>query len=91
MGDQRDEPEWLTETDKGILSVLGGELILSPSIIAENIDRQRVTVSRRLNTLVAGGLVEKVDRGKYQITYDGLGIIGESFVTDGPPEGAEKN
>jgi hypothetical protein len=39
-----------------------------------------------LNTLVAGGLVEKVDRGKYQITYDGLGVIGESFVTGGPPD-----
>lgn len=68
------KPDWLTEMDEEILEILSTNLILSPSIIAENIDRSREGVSNRLNSLQAGGLVEKVDRGKYKITYDGLAV-----------------
>ncbi|NLV07516.1 MarR family transcriptional regulator [Haloarcula rubripromontorii] len=81
MTDSNDEPEWLTDTDKDVLRVLGTELVLSPSIIAENTDHSRVSISRRLNTLQAGGLVEKVDRGKYRITYDGFEIVSEPAET----------
>lgn len=64
-------PEWFTETDARIILILATGLTLTPSIIGENINSSRVTVSRRLNTLQAGGLVEKVDRGKYKITKEG--------------------
>jgi len=77
--------DWITETDKKILSVLMTELTLTPSIIAENIDRARPTVSRRLNMLRAGGLVEKEERGKYAISTRGIG-----FVEHGMPAGKDQ-
>ena len=78
------QPDWLTEVDREILGVLNMNLTLSPSIIAENIDRSRSSVSRRLSTLTAGGLVEKVDRGMYQITKDGSDLITDERIVDIP-------
>lgn len=60
-------PEWTTEMDEDILKSLTSGLVLTPAVIADNIDRSREAVSRRLNTLEAGGLVEKEDRGKYRL------------------------
>jgi len=74
MDDNPGEPEWITDMDKEILEVLSSELILTPSIIAENISRSRKGVSNRINSLQAGELVEKVDRGKYRITDEGLSV-----------------
>jgi len=71
MDENGDDWDWLTDMDFEILEVMRFELILSPSIIAENIGRSREGVSGRLNSLQAGGLIEKVDRGKYRITQDG--------------------
>jgi DNA-binding MarR family transcriptional regulator len=68
---EENDLDWMTKTDISILKTLMTDLTLSPSIIAENIDRSREAVSRRLNTLQAGGMVEKVDRGKYEITPRG--------------------
>lgn len=68
----------MTDMDLEILGVLDKGLTLSPSIIAENIDRSRVGVNRRLNTLQASGVVEKVDRGKYQITDQGVKFLENS-------------
>jgi len=63
--------------DERILEVLGtSSLILSPTIIAENIGKSREEVSRRLSTLVEQGYCEKVRRGRYRITER-----GESFLT----------
>jgi len=57
--------------------------ILTPAIIAENTDRSRGAVSRRLKTLEAGGFVEKIDRGKYTITEDGaFAMTGDPHVYD---------
>jgi len=69
--------DWITEMDQEIINVLGTNLILSPSIIAENIDRSRRGVSNRLNSLQAGGLVKKVDRGKYELTEEGYRYMTE--------------
>lgn len=66
-----DLPDWFTESDAKILSVLMSGLILSPSIIAENTGLSRVTVSRRLTPLQAAEMVKKIDRGKYEITRRG--------------------
>ena len=73
-------PEWFTDADAHILFILYTGLTLTPSIIAENTAVSRVTVSRRLTTLQAGELVEKVGRGKYKITPEG------AFVVTGDPE-----
>lgn len=84
--DEEEEPDWLTDMDEEILEVLSTNLTLSPSIIAENIDRSREGVSNRLNSLQAGGLVRKIDRGKYNITDEGLRVyhgmdeFEESFI-----------
>lgn len=75
-----DTPDWLTGADAYILFVLTSGLTLTPGVIAENTGVSRVTVSRRLSTLRAGGLVEKVDRGKYKITADG------AFAVTNDPE-----
>lgn len=65
--DDEEKPDWLTEMDEEILEILSTGLTLGPTAIAENIGRSREGVSNRLNSLQAGGLVEKVDRGKYRL------------------------
>jgi len=77
--------DWVTETDELILGALYTGLTLTPSVIADNIDRSREAVSRRLNSLRAGGLVEKVSRGKYEITKEGwayVGLFGGSILLE---------
>jgi DNA-binding Lrp family transcriptional regulator len=70
--DDEEKPDWLTEMDEEILEILSTGLTLGPTAIAENIDRSREGVSNRLNSLQAGGLVEKVGRGKYKLAdYEG--------------------
>ena len=66
-----DVPDWYTDMDQQILYVLKHGHVLTPAVIAQNIDRSRGGVSNRLQTLQAGGFVEKVDRGKYSITKKG--------------------
>jgi DNA-binding Lrp family transcriptional regulator len=75
MSDQKEELDWLTEMDEEILSVLGTDLTLTPSIIAENIDRSQKGVGNRLSALQAGGLVDKVERGKYKLTEEGKSMV----------------
>jgi len=85
------QPDWITSVDREILGVLNMNLTLTPSIIAENIDRSRSSVSRRLNTLTAGGLVEKVDRGKYRITETGVDVLVDEKILDIPdPESEDR-
>jgi uncharacterized membrane protein len=76
LREDREDYEWITETDRDILLVLmRSNLTLTPAVIADNIDRSRAGVSRRLNALNAGGLVEKESRGKYKISKLGAGYI----------------
>lgn len=73
-------PDWFTGTDAQIMFILYTGLTLTPSIIAENTEFSRQTISKRLNTLQAAGFVEKVSRGKYKITKEG------AFITSGDPD-----
>lgn len=88
-----DTPDWFTDADAHILFILNSGLILTPSIIAENSDVTRQTVSKRLNTLQAGGYVEKIDRGKYKITPDGRFVVtGDPAVYSSfDPENNDRN
>lgn len=73
-----EKPNWATESDMKILHMLKRtDLILTPSVIAENLDISRVTVTNRLSTLQGAGLVEKVDRGKYRISDKGVFLFTE--------------
>jgi DNA-binding transcriptional ArsR family regulator len=73
-------PDWFTGADAQILFVMYTGLVLTPSIIAENTNVTRQTVSKRLDTLRAAGYVEKLERGKYKITKDG------SFIVSADPD-----
>lgn len=72
--------------DDRILELLDeSDLILSPSIIAANIELTRHHVSARLSELKAHGLVESVEtgRGHYRITEQGQAYLaGELDATD---------
>ena len=57
--------------DERILEALANGLVLSPSVIALNIDKSRSEVNRRLSELVDIGLVKRVKRGYYEITDAG--------------------
>ncbi|WP_336361814.1 MarR family transcriptional regulator [Haladaptatus sp. ZSTT2] len=68
----RKRAEWMTPFDDQILEVLhSSQLVLSPSIIAFNLERSREGVSKRLSELTSHGLVEKIERGKYEISGKG--------------------
>jgi len=65
--------------DERILEVLSSSgLVLSPTIIAENIEKSREEVSRRLSTLVENGLCRRVKRGRYEITDEGESYLSGS-------------
>ena len=58
--------------DERVLEALASSgMILSPSVVAINIDKSRSQVNRRLSTLVDYGLVTRVKRGYYEITSEG--------------------
>ena len=76
----RKRADWMTQLDDEILELLdSSDLILSPSIIAINIDRSREGVAHRLSTLSEYGLIEKIDRGKYVITENGSKYLNGEF------------
>ncbi|TKX72381.1 ArsR family transcriptional regulator [Halorubrum sp. GN11GM_10-3_MGM] len=69
----REPAPWMQmPIDDRILEALATSgLVLSPSVIAFNIDKARSEVNRRLSVLVDHGLVERVKRGYYKITETG--------------------
>lgn len=70
-------------TDDRILEVLDSGLRLTPAVIAENIDKSRTHVSRRLSDLTDHGLVEKPKRGYYELTDRGRAYLaGELDAAD---------
>lgn len=75
----RQPADWMVPIDDAILGVFHEtDLVLSPSIIAHNIEYSRGEVNRRLVELDERGFVTRVERGKYRIT-----ARGRSYV-DGP-------
>ena len=67
--DLRHPGDWMTPMDDAILELFhSAHLVLTPAIIAYNIDYSREEVNRRLSELERHGLVERVERGKYRST-----------------------
>jgi len=65
----RPRVDWMNQTDDRVLELLAeSDLILSPAVLAKNLDYTRNWVSRRLSKLNEAGLVRQVDGGYYQIT-----------------------
>lgn len=74
--DGRRSAEWMVPLDDAILELLyDSELVLTPAVVAYNLEYSRAEVNRRLTELEAEGLVERVDRGKYR-----LADAGERYV-----------
>lgn len=67
----RQPADWMTPMDDRILEVLNAGLVLSPTIIAYNIDKSREAVGRRLSELSEAGLTKRIERGRYEITQLG--------------------
>jgi predicted transcriptional regulator len=69
----RDPAPWMQlPIDDRILEILdSSELILSPAVIALNIEKSRSEVNRRLSILVEYGLLTRVKRGYYEISTTG--------------------
>ncbi|WP_435067824.1 helix-turn-helix domain-containing protein [Haloplanus sp. C73] len=80
--EEMDPPDWITDLDREICGLLRHGLILTPSVLAKNLDRPRSSISRRLNTLEAGNIVEKVERGHYKMTEEGLARMLQTINTD---------
>jgi hypothetical protein len=84
--DLRHPGSWMVPMDDEILELFHSvHLVLTPAIIAYNIDRSREEVNRRLSELVDRGLVERAERGKYRITQLGERYLRGELAT-GPDE-----
>lgn len=68
--------EWMTALDDRILEILDSSgLVLSPSIIAYNLDRSREGVAKRVSKLEEYRLITREERGKYRITETGTAYL----------------
>jgi len=79
--EEYDAPDWITDLDREICGLLNTGLVLTPAVIAKNLDRPRSSVSRRLNTLEAGGIIEKVERGHYHLTEEGWAKMNKKVLS----------
>ena len=80
----RPRVEWMNQTDDRILELLDESgLILSPAVIAVNLEYNRSSISRRISKLVDAGLVETINEGYYRITDLGRDyLVGEIDVKE---------
>ena len=77
--------QWMVPMDDEILELFhSAHLVLTPAIIAYNIEHSREEVNRRLSELRAHGLVDRVERGKYRITQLGEEYLRGELATEGP-------
>jgi len=66
----------MNQTDDRILELLEESgLILSPAVMAKNLDYSRSWVSERTGRLVQAGLVEQVDDGYYRVSDRGRAYL----------------
>lgn len=72
----RPRVDWMNQTDDRILEVLEESgLILSPMVIAKNLEYSRSWISERISKLENSGLIEEVDSGYYMISDTGIAYI----------------
>ena len=65
----RPRVSWMNQTDDRILDLLDESgLLLSPAVIAVNLDYSRNWVSKRLARLLEAGLVKRSESSYYEIT-----------------------
>lgn len=81
-GRVRRPAEWMLPVDDAILDLFHGtDLVLTPAVVAYNIEYSREEVNRRLSELEDRGFVTRVERGKYRITGLGAQYVEGSVST----------
>ena len=80
----RPRVDWMNQTDDRILELLDeSDLILTPAVMARNLEYTRNWVSRRVGKLEEAELVESVDSGYYRISDRGRAYLaGELDAED---------
>ncbi len=79
----RPRVDWMNQTDDRILELLDeSDLILTPAVMARNLDYTRNWVSRRVGRLESAGLVEPMDSGYYQISDRGRAYLAGDLDAD---------
>lgn len=77
----RQPKDWMLPIDDAILGLFqSADLVLTPAIIAYNIEYSRDEVNRRLVELEQRGFVVKVERGKYRISALGRQYLDGSVT-----------
>jgi predicted transcriptional regulator len=73
----------MNQTDDRILELLDeSDLVLSPSVIAVNLDYTRNWVSRRISRLVEAGLIEARNGSYYAISELGKAYLNGEVSAD---------
>ena len=79
----RPRVDWMNQTDDRILELLDeSDLILTPAVMARNLDYTRNWVSRRVGKLESAGLVEPIDSGYYRISDRGRAYLEGKIDAD---------
>ena len=79
----RPRVDWMNQTDDRILELLDeSDLILTPAVMARNLDYTRNWVSRRVGKLESAGLVEPIDSGYYRISDLGRAYLAGDLDAD---------
>ena len=79
----RPRVDWMNQTDDRILELLDeSDLILTPAVMARNLDYTRNWVSRRVGKLESAGLVEPIDSGYYRISERGRAYLEGEIDAD---------
>lgn len=73
---RRPNVDWMTQADDRILeSLMESNMVLSPKVIAYNTGYNREYVSQRISPLLENDMIERVDRGMYEITDRGRAYL----------------
>ena len=79
----RPRVEWMNQTDDRILELLAeSDLVLTPAVMARNLEYTRNWVSRRVGKLEDAGLVEPMDSGYYRISDRGRAYLAGDLDGD---------
>lgn len=87
----REPSDWMAPMDDQVLELFHtSDLVLTPAIIAYNIEFSREEVNRRLSELEEHGLVERVERGKYRISELGEKYLQGRLHVSPPGDGGQE-
>ena len=79
----RPRVSWMNQTDDRILEALDeSDMLLTPAVLAKNLDYTRTWISNRLQKLLDVGLVENPDKSYYRITELGRAYLAGELDAD---------